>query len=258
MLALDLGIPTQPRLRNAPLRLVLCQLRFPTRFGLQGSEVRPFAEAVFEDFPKASEDHLITQQVEVSALGLRPQGGQQQPAFRFESESGNWTATMTQDWLSLETSAYEGFPDFAHRWHRLLRAAQAAFNLAHESRLGLRYVNELSVGSEATPERLGETLTADVLGPIALDPEAEAITRSWQEVRFKHADGGCTMQHGYVQNIRQDWVYVLDFDGYREGHREIDSEEQVRALAQINHHIFGLFRRSVTDGAFEGFDPEGG
>jgi uncharacterized protein (TIGR04255 family) len=256
MLSVDLGIPEQPRLRNAPLRLALCQIRFPTLFGLQGSEVRPFAQALSEEYPKTSEDNLVAQQIEISPLGVRQHGGQQQPAYRFESEAGDWIATLTQDWLSLETTAYPRFPEFAERWHRLFLEAQNAFKLSHENRLGLRYVNELSVGQEASPAKLQEILSSAVLGPVSLDLDAQGLIRSWQEIRFKHPDGGCTMQHGYVQNVKQDWVYVLDFDGYREGHREIDAEEQLRALAQINHHIFGLFQRSVTEELFATFDPQ--
>lgn len=257
MLELDLGIPAQPRLHNAPLRLALCQVRFPTLFGLEGSEVRPFSEALFDSYPRISQESLVAQQIEISPLGgVRQQGGQLQPAYRFASEGGDWIATLTPDWLSLETTAYTGFRDFVQRWHSIFLEALKAFKLSHETRLGIRYVNELQVGEKASPAKLKETLSPEVLGAVSLDLDAEGISRSWQEVRFTHSEGGCTMQHGYVQNVKQDWVYVLDFDGYREGHREIDPIEQVRALAQINHHVFGLFRRSVTDDCFASFEPE--
>jgi uncharacterized protein (TIGR04255 family) len=253
---MELGIPEQPKLLSSPLRLALCQFRFPRLFGLTGAEVRPFAKAIFDDFPKTSEDQLVSQQLEISPQGIRHHGTQPEPAYRFEAAEGGWTATLTQEWLALETTGYNGFPDFAERWLALLQRAIDHLGLEHESRLGLRYVNELRVGADATPASLGKVLSTEVLGPLGLDPEAAGLFRSWQEVRFKHVDGGCTMQHGFGQNTSQDWVYVLDFDGFREGHRDLNAEEQVRALAGLNHHIFGLFSRSVTPETFQSFEPE--
>lgn len=124
-------------------------------------------------------------------------------------------------------------------------------------RLGLRYVNELKFDGEASTEDLADLLSEEVLGPIKLARDTEGLERSWQELRLRLSDQrGCTMQHGYVQNAEQQWVYVLDFDGYREGKRELNAEEQVKALAGINHYVFDLFQGSVTPETFHSFEPE--
>ena len=256
MLAVDLGTPEQPRLRSAPLRVAICQVRFPRLFGLSGPEIRPLARALYEAYPSASEDEIQNLQLEVSPQGLRPKGGHPVAAYRFESEDGNWTITLTQEWLAMETTAYSGFRDFAERWLQVITETREVVPIEEETRLGMRYVNELPVGPEVSIARLREVLTAEVVGPFNLDEDAEAVLRSWQELRFRHSEGGCTMQHGYVQNATEDWVYVLDFDGYREGRREMDLDEQVKAMASINHHIFKLFRKSITDELFETFEPE--
>src|SRR4051794_20056890 len=166
MSPVDLGIPTQPKLRNSPLRLALCQLRFPSLFGLEGSEVRPFAKILANDYPNASEDQLLSQQIEISLAGVRHQGGQPEVAYRFENAEQSWMVTLTREWLTLETTTYEGFPSFAERWHKLLLSAKEHLGIERESRLGLRYVNELAMGPSVSPADLQRVLTPQVLGPI--------------------------------------------------------------------------------------------
>jgi uncharacterized protein (TIGR04255 family) len=257
MVELDFGFPEQPRLNNLPLRIALCQVRFQRLFGLSGAEVRPLARALHAEYPKATDDQVQTVQFGLSPEGvLAPAEGQTMTAYRFTSADGRWRATLTQEWLSLESEGYAGFKDFAARWHLVLSETRKVLDIPEETRLGLRYVNEIAVGEDSSPKRLRSLLSAEVLGPLQLDPDAEALLRSWQEIRFKHGEGGCTMQHGYVQNTKQEWVYVLDFDGFREGTREIDEMEQLQALADLNHRIFSLFQSSVTPEAFESFEPQ--
>jgi uncharacterized protein (TIGR04255 family) len=255
-LNIDLGQPEQPLLRQAPLRLVLCQLRFPKIFGLSRKDVRPFARGVADDYPVADVDQMQPVEFQISPGGIRQTQGMPQPVYKFQAEDGKWTVTLTEDWLALETTAYEGFRDFIGRWHRIAIEAQSAFELDRESRLGIRYVNELALG-EVSAAELRECLSSEVLGPLNLDEAAESLQRSWQEVRLRYlGNEGCTMQHGYVQNAEEEWVYVLDFDAYREGNRTLDLEDQAKGLAALNHRVFGLFQRSVTPDAFNRFEPE--
>jgi uncharacterized protein (TIGR04255 family) len=256
MQSMDNANPTQPELQDAPLRVVLCQLRFPPLFRFEEANTRSFAAALGEEYPLVSEDQLQVMELNVSPQGaVRSQGSPTHAVFRLESEQRDRAITLGHEWLSLETTEYAGFDEFSEQWRLALGAALDAFDFAHELRLGLRYVNELEVGPSASPERLRDILTDNVLGALNLDASAERLVRSWQEVRFRHDHGGYTMQHGYVENADQAWVYILDYDGYREGKRAIEVDEQVEALKTMNHHIFRLFRKSVTESTFARFRP---
>lgn len=256
-LELDLGQPQQPLLRKSPLRVVLCQLRFPKILGLGRSDVRPFAAQLVETYPLADVDQMQPLELQISPAGVQQVQGIAQSVFKFQSEDGTWTVTLTDEWVALETTAYSGFPDFISRWFSVATATQKAFDLDRELRVGLRYVNELKLPEGATIAHLRSLLSSEVIGPVSLDDRAEQLLRSWQEVRFRHGDNqGCTMQHGYMQNAQEDWVYVLDYDAYREGNRPLDLEEQVKTLASLNHHVFSLFSVSVTPETFAAFEPE--
>src|SRR5215207_9806221 len=83
---LDLDQPEQPLLRHAPLQLVLWQLRFPKVFGLERSDVRPFAADLAEDYPNADVDQVQPLEVQITPAGVRQVQGLAQPVFKFQSE----------------------------------------------------------------------------------------------------------------------------------------------------------------------------
>ncbi len=258
MLSVHAHPPTQPRLVEGPLRLVVTQVRFPRLFGLEDRDLASFADAIFQDLPRRGKDQLVAQDLQMSGYGLQNQQSAPEPLYRFQSEDEMRTVTLTADWLSLETTSYESFASLAAQWEPVIRHAKRCFKIEHETRLGLRYVNEIDLGPEVTPDRLSEILSPALVGSAKLDAHAIGLFRSWQELRFRHRDGGCTMQHGYVENQEKTWVYVLDFDGYRasQSDRVFEPDEMMSALAGMNHYVFALFKSCFTPEAFAGFRPE--
>lgn len=251
---LNLELPRQPRLKKAPLVLVVCQLRFPQVIGFGDDLVRPIQVALGSDYPDVAIEDL--QQVEFSPAGIKVTGTHQR-LFRFRTPEQDWTATVGPESLALETTAYDDFASFIKRWVSTAEATVEALKLQHQERVGLRYVNQLAAPESGTRDDLMKLVRPELLGIIGTNETTARPTKSWQELRFQLDDGACTMQHGYAQRAdTSEWTYTLDFDSYDDARKPIDLQSQVRTLEQFNHRTYQLFKWVVNDELFASFGPE--
>lgn len=251
---LDSYVVEQPVLRRAPLKFVVCQLRFPEILGLSGADVRPLRSGIAEAFPDVEEDEAEAMAPTVE--GLRPTG-KKRPAYRFSSDDGSSAVVLTPTWLALETSAYEHFRAFAELWRRVTALAVDALDITTQERLGLRYVNELSCPAEPSRADLLELVREELVGIVgAGQPQTARLLRSLQEARFAQDDGVLALRHGFVDGGEDGArAYVLDFDYYSDDDRPLDLDAQLRQLAGFNHSIYEVFAWSIPPETFKSFEP---
>jgi hypothetical protein len=210
-------VKQQPVLKNAPLTLVICQVRFPRQVGLGEGDVRPIQSAIADRYP-------VVQVGRSANLVLGPAGvapvSEAEPIFHFCSEDEAWTLTLTPSSASLETNAYLDFSDFLSRWVETVGVVLDVLRVRRQDRIGLRYVNELPCPLRPSPEQLAELV------------------------------------HGLVARSETDGRYVLDFDSYDDTAQPLNVEMQQRLLADFNHRTYSLFRWSVPTDRFMTFEPE--
>ncbi len=245
-------VKQQPVLGNPPLRLVICQMRFPHQVGIAEADVRPIQKALAEDYPRPEIG-------KVAGLTLGPGGvaaGDSEPVFHFRSEGQDWTATITADSVSLETAAYIDFMDFVQRWHGVVDPVVRELGLSRQERIGLRYVNELDCPPAPEPADLERILRPELVGVVGAHARTQKLQTSMQEMRFVQERGVCTLRHGLVRRNSQDGVYVLDFDFYDDTAQTIALEDQVKLLADFNHEAYELFRWAIPDDQFATFNPQ--
>ena len=126
-------------LKNQPLVLVLCQVRF--------SPVRKMADyipGIQEEFRRHG--FPIERAGKIQQLMITPAGTHvsEQERWEYRDKEELWSVTVLQDSVVLQTTAYERFEAFAERLERavrtvLARTEQDQFGLIQ--RVGLRYVN---------------------------------------------------------------------------------------------------------------------
>jgi uncharacterized protein (TIGR04255 family) len=245
-------IPKQPVLTDPPLKLVICQLRFPRLMGLTEADVRPVQRAL-----AATYGHVEIQRVAGFSLGpagATPTGDVEQ-AYRFLDVAKAWTVTLGPNSLSLETTAYGDFTDFARRWHSLASTVLELLDITNQERIGLRYVNELPCPAEPSPEDISRIVIRELVGVVGRHEATQRLLASMQEMRFAQPQGACTFRHGFVPRSEGS-AYVLDIDLYDEKPRALGLDNEIQLLASFNHAAYELFRWSVEPDHFATFKPQ--
>ncbi len=126
---------------DPPIELILAQVRFPTLAELYGNDgyVR-FATEIRAEYPKASPLHVIDPQ--------RLSGNEREipltPVWKFEDLSGEWTVTLTPEFLALELKRYRHFSEFRDRFDRLWKRLVELHHITNRTRLGLRYIDRFA------------------------------------------------------------------------------------------------------------------
>lgn len=166
---------------NAPVALVAGEVTFPGEIGspIPSGARRALGEVLGEDW--------VLEQPPQPHVSLNIGGGQpfvpQPPGFpgaailRFADRQRGAAIALTGGSLSVETTRYGNWPKFRGTLETALRAAEQLLRPAGVTRIGLRYIDEIRVGS-VEGHGWGEWLS-----PTVLPPASEAmIGNGWVPV----------------------------------------------------------------------------
>lgn len=252
--------PGHVKLRNAPLKRMICQLRYPPELGFGASVVRPLQKALADDYPNA------TSQQAVWGVTLGPDGKpvtfDVREVFRFASENETAVVQVTSEFLAFETTAYSRFPDFAARWQKILRAAIQVLELRKQQRLGLRYTNVIERQDTRTVSDwrglIQDHLLASALH-MAASSDAVPLS-SEQSLVLQTAQGTCLFRHGFPNlstlNEPLQPGYILDIDSYDDHLQDINIDQHMALLSAWNHQSYRLLQSAVSDELWASFNPE--
>jgi len=229
-------------LAHPPIELILAQVRFPTLAELYGNEgyVR-FATAIRAKYPKASPLHEID---------LRRGSGNDRelaltPVWKFEDLTGEWTVTLTPEFLALELKRYQHFCDFrdrfGHLWNRLVELHQ----ITNRTRLGLRYIDRFASDKATTPPLPPNWF--DLIEPSlfsmrrldqSLQPQAGQLVHSFAI----KSDLALTYRSAFKWGTAEDSDFreaVLDLDCYDPLVAGTDNvESRLDELKEVSHNAF--------------------
>jgi uncharacterized protein (TIGR04255 family) len=206
--------------------------------------VEQLANALDERYPSYALDQGMN-------LQIGPGGVTEQPVLRHRFDSGaGWVVAITNEAVVLEGTSYEDIDDFVTRWTWLQEVVAPVLRLRRVTRLGLRYINQLSLREGPAEDALRWALDQHLLA--AWEVVGGQPVASLTELRTRRDDAFLTLRHGLVS----DGAYLLDFDHYIEEAQDPDIEAVVAHLRGFNDAIADAFRRSVTDEQWAAFEPE--
>lgn len=242
--------PAEIPLSDAPLIRVLAQVRFGDILSID-EMVRSFQEAIRPSYPTlTTEDVLVETRSPQSATHIEPRR-----LWRFVDASDTWRATLTRDFLSLETQSYSSRTDFVQRFSHLLRALDTHIRPQIITRLGVRYIDRISGDALAEipkllrPEVAG--ISATTLGEHAVHSICETAYALPEEhatavTRWGRLPPGASTDPFVIEPLdHPSWVFDVDVFAERQQSLDVRSLElQTRAFAE---RIYAIFRWAVTD-----------
>jgi uncharacterized protein (TIGR04255 family) len=246
---LALPTPSEERLAQSPLKLVVCQVRHDQNFAVSDAAR---AIATHERFADRYPEINSFEQAEVvftagpgvaNANTAKPQQG-----WQFKSEDELWTVTLQTSYFSLETSSYADWDDFRERFVEVLEAVVSQYSPKLEQRVGLRYLDEIERRSAQQPSDWVGLIRPGVLGPLG-DPELGPSVRAAQQViEFEGPEQTRVMlRHGCEPLAGGDGtVYRLDHDCSRQRGRAFESAKIVATLEGLHALALQVFQKAIT------------
>ena len=249
--------------RNNQLAEVVCQFRFPEILKIAAEIPADFQEAIRADYPRyqaRKENPLPKFQGAPGNLQLQ----KQEPVtnYQFSSADGTWRVNLTSKFISLASSKYTRWEDFAARLDKPLAAFIQLYKPAYFERVGLRYLNFISrsqLGLEGVPYR--QLIAPCYLGPLAEEEVQEASASRCSVDAEMALRGGCRVKlhagPGLVKRGNQEdreIKFIFDQDLYMPG--QLPLNLVAGALQTLHGQADSIFRGAITDKLHEAMEPE--
>lgn len=252
--------PEEVPLKDAPLILVIAQVRFPPILSIEKKDfVGSFQEAIREKYP-------ILQPEQTQTFVLGPQGVVQptlQLTWRFIDTADSWRVSLAPNFMALETTAYSSRGDFLERLEHLLIAFEQSFNPQIIERFGLRYIDRLigqnlqDISSLVKPEIAG-LMTAEFIEDIhqTVNESLFVIPNGGEEIiaRWGLLPGGVTFTPDIEPVPESSWM--LDIDMSLSKNREFSIKELMSEGRCFAERIYTFFRWAVKDDFLRRFGGE--
>ncbi|WP_353706965.1 TIGR04255 family protein [Cellulosimicrobium sp. ES-005] len=248
------------RLKNAPLALVLCQIRWPEFQHLRGdlSETAQAFGSVLEEYPVISNLHEV-------AYTLTPEGVSQQPGdkiFQWHSIDGVWHISLSRRFVTMYCTTYTSFPEFLERLELVLEAVRAQVKVPLVERVGVRYVNQVT--DSRLVENLGEYVRPEVLGYSGLVGMSDDVrlASSANQARYVVDDAALQVRSGIVPpgetvdpavSPAQVPSWVLDLDASSERVAPFDPSNVLSTAGRLSDFAYDFFKHVSTEGFLREF-----
>lgn len=233
-MALDFGPHDDVVFALAPLKTVLCQVKFPPVLALLApAGVAGFQAAVRDEYPTLLPlERVANVSISPETFGVSPAP----PVWRFTHADRQWTVGLSTDFISIETSAYIGIDDFLARLARVLRALRRTIRPAESTRIGLRKVNAVKVPDPTDTVSLLGIIRPEILGLLAVPKFPAPIAHYSSELIFQDDFSGLAVRSA-LQSREEGLHFVLDLDYFTEQPHAVDADEG--SLGLLRHFSDG-------------------
>ena len=251
--------PTEIPLSRSPLIRVIAQIRFPLIMKIENPEfIAEFQEAIRHVYPiLRSEKQIVA--VAGPVANIRPQ-----QIWRFEQVNGPWKATLSPDFLAIETSSYTSREDFLGQLSLLVAALQKHIGPAIIDRLGIRYVDRLKAKDVTKVPQFFRQEVAGILGTEM----TSGVHLSISEIVFQLLEEGAqmrtrwglvppnsTIEPSAIEPLNEP-SWILDVDAFDATSRGLDLEGVLAQSRKLCERIYSVFRWAVTDDGIRHFGGE--
>jgi uncharacterized protein (TIGR04255 family) len=257
------AVPEVP-LKQAPLALVVAQVRFPTVASIAEGEtfIAPFQEKLRAEYP-------VMRHEQQTQLLLGPEGPIQQNTgriWKFTQAKGPWSITLAADFLALSTPTYTSRAEFFDRFDGAMRALVEWLSPPICDRLGIRYVDRID--DPALLGKLDQFLRPEMLGLSRVKTGDKKVSEqhSLADATFRHDDEfemharwgllppQATFDPTFTASENTSWV--LDIDTYTTSPSDFSSVDLATRARQFAERTYRFFRWAVTDAFLDAHGAE--
>jgi uncharacterized protein (TIGR04255 family) len=235
-------------LAKPPLREVICQARFAPILEIAQSLPVGFQKLIREKYPGFITRHGIAIE-------------QARPApteYAFNSPNERTTASLGINFVSLSTREYSHWDLFQKGFRDLYSAFHRTYGNVSFSRLGLRYINELTFENTgaSSPEILLDCINDDLSCLIA-NASWSLPRRALHQLSLIDGDDELTLRIAF--ETADEPRILLDFDSFTilEPPREMAPREMIAKLNVFHTRNYDAFRWAIAAGKIDIFKPIG-
>lgn len=236
-------------LLHPPLSEVAFEISFPRQF-LVENKIAEYQKEVEKDYPHSS-DEFIVRLPPVVAFGKAPRqdtsGLTPVRSFVFQNPDGSRKIKLSVVNLNFLVTNYKDFEDYKNALLPVLSSGFKIFQLNRVERIGLRYINKISVPIECGVHGYQDYVRSAIdLSPFTDKQLIHFLTEVRLEVGTQRK---FTVRGGLVpaDSDAPNRIYLLDLDCYSEEAVTAIEQDLPTMLEEFHDLIEAQFIQSVTE-----------
>ncbi|WP_343565500.1 TIGR04255 family protein [Kiloniella sp. b19] len=238
------------RFEPNPLVEVVFQARFTSLLEIETEIPVVFHEKIRDLYPLFSSNSVVD--VEINSTDLSKQNFNQARRYEAKSIDGNWQIVLTSDFLAVLTKAYDNWSEFKSHVDLALAAFFSVYKPAQFTRIGLRYIDQISKESYGLQnETWKDLLQPHVAGVLSAEDinEDELVALQNQFVLSLPNDSKVTVRHGFAVNKKDQAVndYYIDTDFYTESLMGASKDGALTSLEGFREYTNSLFQWCISE-----------
>jgi uncharacterized protein (TIGR04255 family) len=252
---INLPPPDTRRLAQAPLALVVCQLRFGDPLAIDdprvGTGLRDLVRDLIGDDVELERATAPDFVIAISS-GEEAPPSREVPGFRVTHPS--LTVSLGPGAVAIETTDYSEWAEFSMWFARIVEFVSETLNPPAEGRLGLRMINRLHKPELREPADFRSWIREWLLMPVVEEPISGGVVGFQQQCDLRAAgDLRITLRSALFPDRDQGGrlTFLLDYDAYRTGYRVFDAKDITQAASALNSLILQVFQHSITPDCYE-------
>lgn len=234
------------------LTRVIFQLRFDPVLVLESTQPADFQSKIRSRFPRgAKEAQDFEIETSLSAnRSFKAELRNVRKRWTFLSEDDARMLTVAANEFTIQYTKYKDSDQLKSDFTFLWEEFQQIYHVQPLERVGLRYINEISLATGnplSWDGYIDQKLLAAILGFPS--PEGHALSRSFHEIRWGGDDHRLAFRFGIHNSDYPNPVakreFILDYDCFSSG--PVDAAYALDLLAVYNRLIENLFEQSIDD-----------
>ena len=177
----------------------------------------------------------------------------EQPGWRFSSEPGDLTVSVFEDSYAVESVNYEtwaGEVGFRKLLETTSRAVGEHLHPTVESRVGLRYVNQIVTPEVTEPSGWHGLIGDAFLGPVVLPQAADGVKALEARTALDIGSGNsCLLRYrSFLDSSRPGLqTFLIDIDCFREGGTPFSVDSILTLAEELNTAALAIFQMVTTE-----------
>lgn len=198
--------------------------------------------------------------VEISPSGdVIPQLEAHASGWQLASSDGGLVATVLPNMFAVQSTQYERWStSLSPALQGLVSAVEVTFQPELVHRIGVRYVNRLTLPDAVTPAGWAGSINPQVLGPLTDDVLGPTIAGSQQQLELKlGVSQGALVRHGAFADgaNRGRYSYLVDIDVFDQTSGRYDAKAIADVAQTLNRTALSLFQSIVTPSYRDSMQP---
>ncbi len=228
---------------------VIARVDFPSPIdGLDKNLPSKISKGIMKIFPITEPQKRVAQEFQISSNDFK-QNKTEFTEWRFHGKERDKTLTIVPNAIFVEFKVYDTYETLKGEFLEALQIFLNAINDPISSRLGLRYINKISMGDETLPLLWDIYLNQKMLYLFDFYSKSQFLTRVFHNLEFNFGDYNLRYQFGihnpdFPAPIKKK-IFILDLDAYYQGPQEFNDISQ--NMNKFHECIQEFFEISITD-----------